>query len=72
MMKDHDVCKRILRARANDFSNNIERGRRNENSSPIFEIMNTSIQVGLFDLCMLLFKNGVEKTGMRKGMVDGG
>ena len=58
VMKDHDVCKRILRARANDFSNNVERGRRSENSSPIYEIMSTSIQAGLYDIRMRMINNG--------------
>ena len=47
-----DVCKRILTSRSHDFANNLEVGRRNECGSQIFDILNVSILLGIYDLCM--------------------
>ena len=57
-MTDDDICKRILTVRANDFCANLEIGMRNEFSSPIFDILNTSVQVDLFDICMRMIRTG--------------
>ena len=58
VMDDNSICKRILNARTVEF--NLDRGksRLNENDSPIFEILNTSIDVGMFDVCMNTILNG--------------
>ena len=58
VMEEQDICKRILKVRANDYANNVEKGRMNENSSPIYEILNTSVQAGMFDICMRMINNG--------------
>ena len=58
VLDDEDTCKRILAARANAFSENINLGRLNEFSSPIYDILNTSILVGLYDVCMRMITLG--------------
>ena len=52
VLDDDDICIRIIIARALDFSENIEKGRRNVNCSPIFDILSVSIHVGVYDTCM--------------------
>ena len=52
-MEDHDICKRILCNRARVFADNPE------TSSPIFDILHISIQVGLFDTCMRMITSNV-------------
>ena len=58
VMKDEDVCKRILIARTNDFADNFNLARQNEFCSPIFDILNVSIQVGMYDICMRMITTG--------------
>ena len=55
---ENDTCKRILCTRAVDFANNIGKGRANEHASPIFDLLNTSIEVDLYDICMRMIMNG--------------
>ena len=42
----------------------MEKGRRNENSSPIFEILSTCIQIGLYDVCMRMINTGCQFSKM--------
>ena len=58
IMDDDDVCKRICTTRSRDFVNNLDVGRRNECGSPIFDLLNVSILVGVYDLCMQMIANG--------------
>ena len=58
VMEDDDVCKRILIARAHEFSEDVDKGRMNVNCSPIFDILSVSIQVGVYDTCMRMILNG--------------
>ena len=58
VMKDDDINKRILIKRTNDFANNIETSSANKNKSPIYEILITSIQAGLYDICLRMINTG--------------
>ena len=58
VLNDDDRCKRILVNRANELCENLNVKKRNEFSSPIFDILNTSIQVELFDSCMRMIRFG--------------
>ena len=55
---DPDISKQILYNRAIEFSDNLELGGLNEFSSPIFDILNTSILVDLYNECMRMIVNG--------------
>ena len=48
-MEDNEICKRILVTRSKEFCENMEVCMTNEFSSPIFNILNTSIQVDMFE-----------------------
>ena len=52
VLDDDAICKRILKERSLEFSQNIPRSRTNEYDSPIFEIINVSIDTGLYDTVM--------------------
>ena len=52
VLENDAICKRILKERALEFSQNIPKARLNENDSPIFDILNTCIDTGLYDICM--------------------
>ena len=56
--EENDICKRLLSTRTIDFANNLKAGRASENASPIFDLLNTSIQVDLYDTCMRMIVNG--------------
>ena len=58
--EDDDICKRILIARATEFSANMALGRINEFSSPIYDILNTSIQADLYEICMRMIVVGCQ------------
>ena len=55
---DLDISKQILYNRAIEFSDNVETCRQNEFSSPIFDILNTSILVDLYNECMRMIVDG--------------
>ena len=59
VMEDDDTCKRILRDRAQFFADNLESSRQNVHSSPIFDILDVSIRVGLYDTCMRMITSNV-------------
>ena len=52
VLENDAICKRILKERALEFSQNIPKARVNENDSPIFDILNTCIDTGLYVICM--------------------
>ena len=56
--EEHDISKRLLYTRAIDFANDPFTGRANEHNSPIFDLLNTSIQVELYDICMRMIVDG--------------
>ena len=58
VMADDDICKRILSVRAEEFCNDLATGRINAFSSPIFDLLNTSIQVDLFNIVMRMIRTG--------------
>ena len=58
VMGDEDICKRILVNRAEEFCDNRNTCMRNEFASPIFDILNTCLQVDLFDVCMRMVRTG--------------
>ena len=45
------VCKRILLTRTRDYMNNTHKSSVNERDSPIFDILNISKRIGLYDVC---------------------
>ena len=51
-LEDDAICKRVLMERAREFSENVNIGKLNRFDSPIFEILSTSIDVGLYETCM--------------------
>ena len=52
VLDDDAICKRIFKERSLEFSRNIPKARINENDSPIFDILNTCIDTGLYETCM--------------------
>ena len=58
IMKDECIYKKILQAGATQYNLNRNKGRLNENDSPVFELLNTSLEVGIFDNCMNIILNG--------------
>ena len=51
-LEDDAICKRILRDRSLEFSQNRNLARINEFDSPVFEILNVCVEMGIFDTCM--------------------
>ena len=75
---DRDISKQILYNRAIEFSDNLEICRQNEFSSPIFDILSTSILVELYNECMRMIvdgyyysKKGLERSYMEESLVEG-
>ena len=68
VMDDDDPIKRVLVARTHEFTQDLEKNRRNENDSPIFDLLDTSIRTGMYDTCMQMIMNGhyYSKEGWRK------
>ena len=58
IMDEGDVCKRLLNVRAHEYVENNAEGRINEFCSPIFDIINTSISLGLYDVTMRMINSG--------------
>ena len=56
--EDMDISKQILNSRATEFSENLGICRRNEFSSPIYDILNTSIHLEMYDTCMRMIIGG--------------
>ena len=54
---DDRISKRILRNRANEYNNDQNKSRINECNGPIFDILNNSAEVGLFNICMHMVFN---------------
>ena len=52
VLDDDAICKRILIRRSLEFAQNTTVASLNRNNSPIFEIMKTSMEMGMFDICM--------------------
>ena len=57
-LNDDAICRKVLYVRAQAYAENVEMCKRNENNSPIFEILNVAHSVGLLDLCMNMVING--------------
>ena len=51
IMEDDDVCKHILIARARECSANLDTCRRNDFSSPIFDILDVSMWACMIHTC---------------------
>ena len=51
--------KRILRDRAKFLADNLETSRQNAHYNPIFDILDISIRVGLYDTCMRIITSNV-------------
>ena len=68
MADENDPCKTILSTRPLDFANNLGIGRANKHASPIFDLLNTSIHVHLFDICMRMIIIGcyISKQGWKE------
>ena len=58
ILDDDDICKRLLMSRTNDFTEDMCKHRRNENDSPIFDLLDTSIKLGLYKECLQMILNG--------------
>ena len=58
VMDENSVCKRILQARANEYGMNMVKSRINENSSPVFDLLNNCADAGMIDICMNMIMNG--------------
>ena len=57
IMEEDSICKTILKCRAESFRVDINTRGTNNNDSPIYDILNTSIEVGLHDVCMNMILN---------------
>ena len=51
-LEDDAICKRILKERLLEFSQNRNKAKLNEHDSPIFEIFNVCVDLGLYETCM--------------------
>ena len=58
IMKDECLYKKILQAGAARYNLDRNKGMRNENDSPIFDLLNVCREVGIFDTCMNTIENG--------------
>ena len=68
VMDQGDVCRQILVARTNEFIQNMQKHRLNEFDSQIFDLLDVSIRLGIYDKCMQMILNGhyYSKEGWRK------
>ena len=60
VMHDDAVCKQVLLARTASYFNNLEMGKRNAHSSPVFELLNTCADFGILDICHNMIENGCQ------------
>ena len=51
-LDDDAICKVILKGRSLEFSQNRELGKLNQYDSPVYDILNTSAEIGLYDEVM--------------------
>ena len=58
IMEDDIFCKRILVQRMRDSLENEQKSSINENDSPIFDILNISKRIGLYDICNMMTIGG--------------
>ena len=58
VLEDDAICKRVLIERANEYALDVNKSKANEYDSPIFEILNTSWDVGLYETCMSMIPRG--------------
>ena len=58
VMQEGCVCKRILVARVGIYRDNPNRCVTNENSSPIFDILNACLDFGILDKCLNMIDRG--------------
>ena len=57
-LDDDAIAKRIVCVRANSFIQERDKSRRNENSSPIYDLLNVAEKAGLLETCMNMVHNG--------------
>ena len=60
VMHDDAICKQVLLARTASYFNNLEMGKRNAHSSPVFELLNTCADFGILDICHNMIENGCQ------------
>ena len=58
VLDDDAICKRVLIERANEYTLDVNKSKANDFDSPIFEILNTSRDVGLYETCMSMILRG--------------
>ena len=58
VLDENAVCQRILKERSLEFSREIDKARVNEFDSPIYDLLNTSIDIGLYETCMNSIQRG--------------
>ena len=70
---DEDTnCKRMLKDRSLECAQQREKAVLNENDSPIYDLLHTSVDIGLFEICMKMIQNDHYYTKkQRKDMVWG-
>ena len=57
-LEDDAICKRLLKERTLEFSQNHETAKCNEFDSPIYDLLNTCEEMGLYDICKNMIING--------------
>ena len=57
-LKEDDVCRIILSKRSLEFSQNGNVAANNEYDSPIYDLLNTSVDVGLYDTVVRMITQG--------------
>ena len=58
VMEEDSICRRILLQRTQDYLGNEHCSKINENDSPIFDLLNVSRKIGLFDTCIRMITTG--------------
>ena len=78
-LDDKAIVKRILKSRSLEFAQNREKSKLNEHDSPLFDMLNASCDVGLYETCMNMIhrnhqytKSQWKKTSMGSSVGDGG
>ena len=56
-LEDDAICKRLLYERSLEYANQRAKASTNEHDSPIYDLLNTSADIGLYEVCMNMIRN---------------
>ena len=56
-LEDDAICKRLLYERSLEYANQRAKASINEHDSPIYDLLNTSADIGLYEVCVNMIRN---------------